>query len=275
MPAPPAPGADASEAPAVPSEDQSVPPVGDWDSPFFAEAYDDDDGFDLELDPRAARYALFAAAADRRAHLARYVVGAVAFCSALCLVALAKAAIFGLGGSTNAGAPLPSASAAAIAPAAESASAPVGEPAAVAASATVALRDPPAEVADPPAPAPPVPEPPAAVASAEPPAAAQPESETPVRAAAMAQPPETADSAREEARQRETCRSALERNRIGAAVEAGERAVELDPTDGEAWLILGAAYQQRGDASNARRCYRACLAQGRRGPRSECAQMLR
>ena len=47
----------------------------------------------------------------------------------------------------------------------------------------------------------------------------------------------------------------------------------LDPTDGEAWLILGAAYQEKGDMKNARRSYKACLEQGKRGPKYECAAM--
>jgi Flp pilus assembly protein TadD len=49
--------------------------------------------------------------------------------------------------------------------------------------------------------------------------------------------------------------------------------VALDPTDGEAWLILGAAYQEKGDMKNARRSYKACLEQGKRGPKYECAAM--
>ncbi|MDP9152343.1 MAG: tetratricopeptide repeat protein, partial [Myxococcota bacterium] len=69
--------------------------------------------------------------------------------------------------------------------------------------------------------------------------------------------------------------SALERGNLAAAVEAGERSVALDPTDGEAWLILGAAYQQKGDTRGAVRSFKACLQQGKRGPKSECAAMLR
>jgi Flp pilus assembly protein TadD len=70
-------------------------------------------------------------------------------------------------------------------------------------------------------------------------------------------------------------RSALEGARLKDAIEAGERSIELDPTDGEAWLILGAAYQQKGDWKEARRCYKQCVDQGKRGPRFECAAMLR
>jgi Flp pilus assembly protein TadD len=72
-----------------------------------------------------------------------------------------------------------------------------------------------------------------------------------------------------------TAQRALDRNRVALAVEAGERSVALDPTDGEAWLILGAAYQQRGTPSEARRCFASCVRLAKRGPRSECAAMLR
>jgi Flp pilus assembly protein TadD len=72
-----------------------------------------------------------------------------------------------------------------------------------------------------------------------------------------------------------TSRTSLERGKLADAIEAGERSVALDPTDGEAWLILGAAYQQKGNSKEARRCYKACVEQGKRGPRGECGAMLR
>jgi cytochrome c-type biogenesis protein CcmH/NrfG len=59
------------------------------------------------------------------------------------------------------------------------------------------------------------------------------------------------------------------------AIAAGERSVALDPTDGEAWLILGAAYQDRGNMADARRAYMACTKEGTRGPIGECRAMLR
>ena len=67
-------------------------------------------------------------------------------------------------------------------------------------------------------------------------------------------------------RRRTPRQAALERGKNAEAIEAGERSVALDPTDGEAWLILGAAYQAKGDMKNARRSYKACLEQGKRGP---------
>jgi Flp pilus assembly protein TadD len=70
-------------------------------------------------------------------------------------------------------------------------------------------------------------------------------------------------------------RTLLERRKIAEAIEAGERSVALDPTDGEAWLILGAAYQEKGNLVEARRAYSSCLKEGKSGPRHECAKMLR
>jgi tetratricopeptide (TPR) repeat protein len=81
--------------------------------------------------------------------------------------------------------------------------------------------------------------------------------------------------AKEALRLREVSRSALERGRVRDAIAAGENSVALDPADGEAWLVLGAAYQQAGSAAEARRCFRACVDRGTRGPRGECASMLR
>ena len=68
---------------------------------------------------------------------------------------------------------------------------------------------------------------------------------------------------------------ALDRGKAADAIEAGERSVALDPTDGDAWLILGAAYQARGAAAEARRCFSSCVRQGTRGARGECAALLR
>ena len=69
--------------------------------------------------------------------------------------------------------------------------------------------------------------------------------------------------------------SALEKGHALLAIEAGERAVALDPTDAEAWLILGAGYDQRGAYAQARRCFATCSKVATRGPRRECAALLR
>jgi hypothetical protein len=68
---------------------------------------------------------------------------------------------------------------------------------------------------------------------------------------------------------------ALEKGHAAQAIEAGERSVALDPTDAEAWLILGAGYDQRGAFAQARRCFATCAKVATRGPRRECAALLR
>lgn len=94
--------------------------------------------------------------------------------------------------------------------------------------------------------------------------------------------PEAADPAMEpepvtgDAKEEKTkSRVFLEKRRIEDAIDAGERSVKLDPTDGEAWLILGAAYQEKGNMVEARRAYSSCVKQAMSGPRHECAKMLR
>jgi hypothetical protein len=67
----------------------------------------------------------------------------------------------------------------------------------------------------------------------------------------------------------------LEKGHTDKAIEAGERSVALDATDAEAWLILGAGYDQGKAYGEARRCFSACVRQATRGPRGECAALLR
>ena len=68
---------------------------------------------------------------------------------------------------------------------------------------------------------------------------------------------------------------AFERGDVATALTAGERATTLDPSDAEAWLVLGAAQQRRGQDTLARRTFRECVKQARRGPRDECVALAR
>ena len=68
---------------------------------------------------------------------------------------------------------------------------------------------------------------------------------------------------------------ALEHRKLDDAVAAGEKATLLDPTDADAWLILGAAYHDHGDFLAARRSYAACAKQATRGEVRECKFLLR
>jgi tetratricopeptide (TPR) repeat protein len=122
----------------------------------------------------------------------------------------------------------------------------------------VPMRPPPA----PPPPAPPAPE----TTDIEPPAAAPP-------SARFVEP--TEDDRSLARREKRDSQRALELGHVAEAIERGEKSVADDPTDREAWLILGAAYQHASDPENARRCFQACLTQGKKGATWECAAMLR
>ena len=71
------------------------------------------------------------------------------------------------------------------------------------------------------------------------------------------------------------CQRALDSGKLAQAIENGEASVAADPTDGEAWLLLGAAYDQKGRAADARTAYQSCVQKGKRGPVGECAALLR
>ena len=101
---------------------------------------------------------------------------------------------------------------------------------------------------------------------------AAPEAAKPAESAKPADPSTPTKTALEE---KKDCQRALDRGKAKDAIAAGERSVALDPTDGEAWLLLGAAYQESGKGGEARRCYTACIKEGKRGPKGECAAMLR
>lgn len=85
-------------------------------------------------------------------------------------------------------------------------------------------------------------------------------------------PPRPTGDAKDE---KKKAQAALEQRKIADAIAAGEASVAIDPTDGEAWLILGAAYQEKGDIASARRSFAACVKEGKTGPVAECGKMLR
>jgi tetratricopeptide (TPR) repeat protein len=225
----------------------------------------DDELFDEGRVALERRRALMSPEARRRrARFARYVIATVAAATVLCAAAFVKTAF-----EQGWGEPSQHASAA---------------PSATAAPEVAAVQPPAPALAPAPAPEParaPAPEPAPAVAMAMEPVAAQPGATqapapevAPVEAAQTAQAaaanPAPAGNAKKD---RESARFALERGDLGGAITSGERSVALDPTDGEAWLILGAAYQSRGELAEAKRCYRACVDQATRGPKGECRAM--
>ncbi len=73
----------------------------------------------------------------------------------------------------------------------------------------------------------------------------------------------------------ELARLMLARNHTREAAELAERATAVDPTNGLAWVALGAARQSRGDRQGARQAYRNCVKLGKGPYVSECRAMLR
>jgi colicin import membrane protein len=110
------------------------------------------------------------------------------------------------------------------------------------------------------------------------PAAATAASATAASVEATAPPPSASapdDAAGPANEAKEEAKAALEKGRVAQAIEAGERAVALDETDAEAWLVLGASYEQKAAYTQARRCFSTCVRVATRGPRRECAALLR
>lgn len=87
-------------------------------------------------------------------------------------------------------------------------------------------------------------------------------------------PETTAVPEKTAAQEKAAAQAALERNNAGAAISAGRRSVALDPTDAEAWLILGGAYQMQNRNGEAKAAFGSCVRQAKRGPVGECGQMI-
>jgi hypothetical protein len=288
-------------APEASRDDISVPPIG-LDSAFFDEHHPSADS-SLEIDTRDPRAAMKMTplVARRRAHLAKYVTVAVGLAGALCAAALVKITVArgheehprlaltsegtftaepGLDQEpTREPARSPSEtpnSAPVDPPAAESAAAETPAAASAQQAGTSAAAEPSANAASAAqggaaqsgaaAPA----ESGQVAAKDEKPGAAPAEAPTAVEA-----PQDPKEIAKEAAKSKVKARGALEWGKMAEAIAEGEKSVALDPTDAESWLILGAAYQEKGDSKNAMRSFKSCLDQGKRGPRNECAAMLR
>jgi hypothetical protein len=66
---------------------------------------------------------------------------------------------------------------------------------------------------------------------------------------------------------------ALDRGDNKTAIEMGERSLQADPTDGETWLIVGAAYQSIGQNAKAHQAFASCVQKAKKGPVGECAAL--
>jgi DNA-binding response OmpR family regulator len=67
---------------------------------------------------------------------------------------------------------------------------------------------------------------------------------------------------------------ALESGDTSKAIDYGRQATAGDPSNTEAWLILGAAYEAAGRPALARTAYRSCASQGRGDRVAECRALL-
>ena len=94
----------------------------------------------------------------------------------------------------------------------------------------------------------------------------------PVAAVAEVVPAAPTKSGNEE---KEDARRSLERGRVQDAIDSAGRSTALDPTDADAWLLLGAAYMEKGKASDARTAFTSCAKEATKGPLRECQSMLR
>jgi nicotinate-nucleotide--dimethylbenzimidazole phosphoribosyltransferase len=293
-------------APAVEDADAPVPDAVASDAPVVRDAVASDEIADRFFDSApqlttpeppvvvaeaAPRLVAIDSAAvrARRRYLMRYVAGAVTVAGIIGLAAIVRVTMASAADTPR----MTSAIAASLSPAV--APEPPADPVVLQPAADpVAPQPGPALAADPPSPAAAVAAPPgaalAAAAVAAPPAAADipPPAEAPapptvaadLPAAANPAPPADATEIPAQSTQaagnaKKDALRALERGRVAESIEAGEQSVALDPGDADAWLILGAAYQQQGRSVEARRCFTTCAAHAQRGPRGECRALLR
>ncbi|MFO0644024.1 MAG: tetratricopeptide repeat protein [Polyangiaceae bacterium] len=252
-----------SSAPSSPSslEAMSIPPVTEdiGDEPFFARDSVPVPADELEDDDDAKERALRETPEVRaRVARARRLVSGLVAAAAILLVGGVGAKL--LEGKGNAAVPSTQAAASPVA---------VTEPKPAAPQVEAAK----------PVEAPKPAEAPVAAAKPVEPEAQKPAAEAPKPAAepaAPAAPAASSDAPTKTAlEEKKEAQRLLDRGKSKDAIAAGERSVALDPADGEAWLLLGAAYQEQGKMADARRCYQACIKEGKRGPKGECAAMLR
>ena len=223
-----------------------------------------DDGFDLAADPQSPR--------ERRKVRVRRGAAAAVLGGGLCVAVVAWVSTSGSGKLETS---MVQASAAN-----EPAKAEAPAPPKVELPAAMPKIETPAAVVQAEAPAPKVEAPaPKVEAPAPKVEAPAPKVEAPVAAAPKVEPPKPAAKAEVPAAgndARAVTKQALrsfERGNLAAALDAGQKAIALDPSDAQAWLVVGAVQQQRGNDAAARKTYKSCAVQARRGPVEECAAL--
>ncbi len=235
----------ASLAPMLLDLEDDVPTRDDLANRFFADAAQGAriEAVTEEPAPERARFES-PAFRERQRYLMRYVAGAVAAAGAICLAAFVRTTTTSDAMASERSIPL--SAAAAMAPVAPEAPPPAPEPATAAPVLENAIATESAAVNVQAVPA----------------------------VAVISEPAPTAQRSAHEEKQ--LALGALDHGNWGAAIAAGERSVRLDPSDGQAWLILGGAYQQRGAEGQARRCYASCARLARSGgSRAECVALAR
>jgi Flp pilus assembly protein TadD len=73
----------------------------------------------------------------------------------------------------------------------------------------------------------------------------------------------------------EQARRALERGDTRSAAQLARAAAAQNPQNADAWLILGAAQDQAGNANAANEAYRNCVKNSTSGNTNECAALLK
>jgi Flp pilus assembly protein TadD len=96
----------------------------------------------------------------------------------------------------------------------------------------------------------------------------------PAPAPAPAATPEPKPAAAGGANVTRQAQSALERGDMSKAIEYARAATSRDPSNAEAWLTLGAAYEASGRAGLARNAYRSCVAKGKGDRVEECRALM-
>jgi DNA-binding response OmpR family regulator len=67
---------------------------------------------------------------------------------------------------------------------------------------------------------------------------------------------------------------ALDRGDMAHAIDFARQATSADPSNAEAWLTLGAAYEASGHPASARGAYKSCVSQGKGERVAECRALL-
>ncbi|MEO8875240.1 MAG: tetratricopeptide repeat protein, partial [Polyangiaceae bacterium] len=89
-----------------------------------------------------------------------------------------------------------------------------------------------------------------------------------------ATPPSDPNAAASAAALAAQAQAALEKGQTGLAISLAKKAVDRDPHNAEAWLILGAAQDTAGNHAAARAAYTACVKRGEGVRVSECRALV-